>query len=374
MKTIKKLSLSIASALMLLAFIPYKSLAQNTGNVSFQLFYDELAPYGQWINDAQYGYIWIPDEGRDFRPYASNGNWVVTSYGNTWVSNYPWGWAPFHYGRWNYSDYYGWAWVPGYEWGPAWVNWRNGGGYYGWAPLLPGLNVSVNVNIPSFAWNFVPQRYICSPYLSRYYAPHRDLGRIYNSTTIINNTYVYNNRSYISGPSRHDLERATRSRVNVRDIRDVSRPGRTSFNERSVSLYRPAVERGSRNTARPSRVTDVNSVMNSRPSRTSNPSRDNNIYRSNPTSRVNNTYPIESGRTGRSSRTEMGTSRSSSQERNNMRDRVIAPAQRESRPAVRTESARPSGRSESVRPAVPKGSNEPAHRESSGHGRSSRGR
>lgn len=31
----------------------------------------------------------------------------------------------------------GWVWVPGVEWAPAWVSWRVGGGYIGWAPLPP---------------------------------------------------------------------------------------------------------------------------------------------------------------------------------------------------------------------------------------------
>lgn len=115
-----------------------KTQAETPMGVSFQVFYDELSPYGDWINDPRHGYIWLPYVDRDFHPYGSNGHWAMTEYGNTWVSYYDWGWAPFHYGRWLYDDYYGWAWVPGYEWGPAWVNWRTGGGYYGWAPLGPG--------------------------------------------------------------------------------------------------------------------------------------------------------------------------------------------------------------------------------------------
>ena len=31
----------------------------------------------------------------------------------------------------------GWCWIPGTTWGPAWVNWRWGGGYVGWAPMAP---------------------------------------------------------------------------------------------------------------------------------------------------------------------------------------------------------------------------------------------
>src|SRR5690606_8528916 len=208
-------------------------------------------------------YIWLPYAEDGFQPYATNGHWVMTSYGNTWVSNYDWGWAPFHYGRWTYSDYYGWAWVPGYEWGPAWVSWRSGGGYYGWAPLGPRMSINVHIGIPHHHWVFVQQRYICSPRLYSYYAPYRNRVRIYNRTTIINNTYVYNNRTYVSGPRRSELERATGSRVAVREISRASRPGRASVNSRSVSLYRPEVDRNSRSSARPARVADVSAVRTS---------------------------------------------------------------------------------------------------------------
>jgi len=134
----------------------------NNDGVSFQLFYDQLSPYGQWVNDPNYGYVWIPDVGPNFQPYATNGYWTMTDYGNTWVSNYDWGWAPFHYGRWNYNDRYGWGWVPDYEWGPAWVNWRQSNDYYGWAPMGPGMSINVSVNIPMNFWTFVGVNHLIS--------------------------------------------------------------------------------------------------------------------------------------------------------------------------------------------------------------------
>src|SRR5690606_31962339 len=261
MKTMKKTGLTLLTAIAFVAIVATNTVKAQPGmRVSFQLFYDELAPYGDWVNDPEYGYIWLPYAEDGFQPYATNGHWVMTSYGNTWVSNYDWGWAPFHYGRWTYSDYYGWAWVPGYEWGPAWVSWRSGGGYYGWAPLGPQMSINVNIGIPHHHWVFVPQRYIASPRLYSYYAPYRNRVRIYNRTTIINNTYVYNNRTYVSGPRRSEVERATGSRVAVREISRASRPGRAAVDSRSVSLYRPEVDRNSRSSARPSRVADASTV------------------------------------------------------------------------------------------------------------------
>lgn len=261
MKMLKSIKIAVVGGIaLLLVTFSLRVAAQPGGMVSFQLFYDQLSPYGEWVNDPEYGFIWLPDVGRDFMPYATNGYWVMTKYGNTWVSNYAWGWAPFHYGRWVHTDWYGWAWIPDYEWGPAWVTWRSGGGYYGWAPLGPGMSISVNIRIPSFHWVFVPNRYITSPHLHRYYAPHRNRVAIYNRTTIINNIYVYNNRTYISGPARRDIERVTRSRVNVREIRNSAQPRVSRVSSRSIDLYRPTIDRNTRAAARPARVADVQTV------------------------------------------------------------------------------------------------------------------
>src|SRR4249919_1888544 len=84
-----------------------KASAQQV-NVSFQLFYDNLSPHGQWANHPDYGYVWIPKVHKGFSPYSSDGHWVFTDDGWTWVSDFSWGWAPFHYGRWDYDPYYGW--------------------------------------------------------------------------------------------------------------------------------------------------------------------------------------------------------------------------------------------------------------------------
>ncbi|KQS33297.1 DUF6600 domain-containing protein [Dyadobacter sp. Leaf189] len=202
-----------------------KTQAQPGVSISFQTFYEELSPYGRWVRNPQFGSIWVPDVPRGFQPYSTNGYWEVTEYGNTWVSDYDWGWAPFHYGRWSFDDYVGWFWVPDYEWGPAWVNWRSGGGYYGWAPLGPGVNINVSVNIPSFWWVFVPQRYVTYRNWYNYCPPRRRVTNVYNQTVIINNYYRSNNRTYVYGPRRDEIERVTRRSVPVRTI-DATPSGR----------------------------------------------------------------------------------------------------------------------------------------------------
>lgn len=219
---------------------------QYGGQGPMQDFYTELAPYGQWVQTPEYGAVWIPGVDPGFQPYATNGHWVVTEYGNTWVSDYAWGWAPFHYGRWFQDRYRRWAWVPGNDWGPAWVSWRSGGGYYGWAPLGPGININVNVNIPANYWVFVPQIYITSPRLFSYYVPRPRVVNIYQNTTIINNVYRVNNRAYAYGPRREEIEYVTRRSVPVYRIENSGRPGRSVVQNNSVGIYRPEMNRNSR--------------------------------------------------------------------------------------------------------------------------------
>ena len=116
---------------------PESARAETAG--SYQIFYDSLAPYGGWTDVDSYGYVWQPREAvRDWRwrPYT-DGRWAYTDYGWTWISNEPFGWATYHYGRWVKLRRLGWCWVPGDQWAPAWVAWRASDSYIGWAPLPP---------------------------------------------------------------------------------------------------------------------------------------------------------------------------------------------------------------------------------------------
>lgn len=246
--------------------------AQAQGSVSLQVFYDELQPYGSWIDHGRYGYVWMPHVGSGFVPYGSNGYWVQTAYGNTWVSDYAWGWAPFHYGRWFHDDFYGWLWVPDTVWAPAWVAWRSGGGYYGWAPLMPGLGISVSMgyynSIPGAYWNFVPHRYVMYRNVYRHCLPRPRVTNIYNQTTVIVNNNYYGNGNdrrsdnrdrptYFTGPSRSEIEQRNGERVPVYEVHDSNRPGRTEVSRTSVSLYKPAVDQSTADRTRtmPAKVT-----------------------------------------------------------------------------------------------------------------------
>ena len=250
MKRILKMC-SIILLVVLFSTARNKVAAQET-TVSYQTFYDDLSPYGQWIDYPNYGYVWHPSA-NDFRPYSTGGHWVWTDdYGWMWASDYDWGWAPFHYGRWLYDDLYGWVWVPGYEWSPAWVEWRTGGDYYGWAPLGPGIDINLNFSfgrnsVPYNYWCFVPRNYILSPRVYDYCVPQNRNTVIINNTTVINNYHRANN-VFVTGPERRDVERYT-GRINPFVVRQSSKPGRTQLESNTVRVFRPQVQKNENHLA-----------------------------------------------------------------------------------------------------------------------------
>lgn len=220
-----------------------------------QVFYDELSPYGQWIDYPDYGYVWQPNVDSDFRPYATNGYWVYSDEGWTWVSNYSWGWATFHYGRWFYDGNYGWLWTPGQQWAPAWVTWGQSGDYYGWAPVPPGANFNGNWRPRNNDWNFVDARHITQTNVNLYVV-HNNI-TVINNTTIINNINVnaaqgnINNRNtnpvvYNRGPRAADIENITNTRIQQVKINAGARPGQ-SYSNNQLTVYRPAISKA--NTA-----------------------------------------------------------------------------------------------------------------------------
>jgi len=219
----------------------------DPSEVTYQNFYDDLSPYGQWIDDPNYGYVWLPDVGPDFKPYATNGHWVYTDEGWAWDSGYPWGWAAFHYGRWFFQDGYGWMWMPGNEWAPAWVTWRNSDEYYGWAPMGPNVSYGAAYGggyaPPPHYWCFVPHRYIASPQVNNYYVRETNNVTIINRTTIINNTTIVNNTRnvrYAAGPDAGEVGRYSGASIRPMSIRNGRNPGDRS-NNGNFTVYRPVV-------------------------------------------------------------------------------------------------------------------------------------
>ncbi len=256
--------------------------------VSYQTFYDDLSPYGQWIDYPGYGYVWRPDTGPDFKPYSTNGHWVYSDAGWTWASDYNWGWAAFHYGRWFFEDGYGWMWIPGYEWSPAWVSWRRSPDYYGWAPLGPNISVSVSFgggyNPPPHYWCFVPHQYINNPHVNNYYVNETKNVTIINNTTIINNNVTnnrinntninnnnrFNRNTYAGGPDPREVETATGANLRPIPLRTGNRPGE-QVNNGQMTIFRPRVNAAPQ--SQPGANGGNNSGFPSRPAATPAPTR-----------------------------------------------------------------------------------------------------
>jgi len=151
--------------------------------------YQHLDTHGQWSRDATYGDVWFPQATpANWAPYRQ-GRWEwIAPWGWTWIDDAPWGFAPFHYGRWAMIGSR-WAWVPGRiglrpVYAPALtafvggnsggVNWANllGGGRpaVAWFPLGPGepwqpgyrastgYLANINQNIPLAAATYAYQR------------------------------------------------------------------------------------------------------------------------------------------------------------------------------------------------------------------------
>ncbi len=109
---------------------------------------EELDANGRWRVEPRVGAVWYPSAvDADWAPYRA-GRWAwVAPWGWTWIDDAPWGFAPFHYGRWLFLAGR-WGWVPGSyvarpAFAPALVGFYDGAGvgaapWVGWFPLAPG--------------------------------------------------------------------------------------------------------------------------------------------------------------------------------------------------------------------------------------------
>ena len=189
-------------------------------------FRGSLAVYGNWVQTDSYGLCWYPAYVDDsWRPYT-NGSWLWTDSGWYWTSDEPWAWATYHYGRWVYDSSYGWLWTPGTQWAPAWVSWREGGDYIGWAPLPPGCDfgpqgATIYADQVIYAPNtfvFVDRRHFCEPIRPSVVIVNQT---IVNRTVNITKIQRVNQVVINHGPRVDDLQLATKRVVPFAQIHDL---------------------------------------------------------------------------------------------------------------------------------------------------------
>ena len=161
--------------------------------------YQDLDDYGDWRDDPGYGHVWYPNRvAADWAPYH-DGHWVwIAPWGYTWVDDSPWGYAPFHYGRW-VTVGGRWGWIAGPVavrpvYAPALVVFIGGGpggfgGNVGWFPLGPR-----EVYVPSYR---VSRGYVNRVNVSNTTVNVTQVTNVYN-TTIINKTTNVTNVTYVN--------------------------------------------------------------------------------------------------------------------------------------------------------------------------------
>jgi hypothetical protein len=282
MKTRLKFIYIFSICCILGSILPQKTHAQYA-SVNFQVFYDELSPYGSWVENPEYGYVWIPDVDPGFAPYATNGYWLYTENGWTWVSGYSWGWATFHYGRWYSDPYYGPMWIPGNEWSPAWVSWRSSSDYYGWAPMGPGISISLAFGSGYYEhynnYTFVRGSNFGRQDINNYYINNSNNTTIINNTTVINNTRVdaHRNSTYSTGPSRTEVEKRSGKRITAVAIKENNKPGERLSNNQ-LQIYRPQIQNASTVDKRsaPSRLSNLKDIKSTEQRIKENPAQKSN--------------------------------------------------------------------------------------------------
>lgn len=240
--------------------------------VSFQSFYDELSPDGEWIeitkdeikDDLKDGegqgfssvlqdgdemvFIWKPalNDGV-WSPYT-NGRWEYTTSGWMWVSNYSWGWAVYHYGRWWNSPKYGWVWLPGYVWAPAWVRWRILEGYIGWCPLSPfaewkiaeGITVyNYNYNGRDADWVFVEKGNFINEINSANIVPSTGYKYLVANSQSLINIRSENSRIMNYGPDVKDVQKITSNTITQKNIKVTTEKIKTFVGDKDITLYKP---------------------------------------------------------------------------------------------------------------------------------------
>ena len=156
--------------------------------------YEDLDANGRWATEEDVGPVWYPTTHvqPDWAPYRY-GRWAyVAPWGYTWVDDAPWGFAPFHYGRWLQVGGR-WGWCPGAYvarpvYAPALV------GFYGGSNFSASFSAGVG---PAVGW------YPLAPW--QRYSPHYTQSAAY--VTRVNNITIVEPPRRYGGPNGRDWNR-----------------------------------------------------------------------------------------------------------------------------------------------------------------------
>jgi hypothetical protein len=266
--------------------------------VDYKVFYDELAPHGEWIevtgkelgldlkkgsgsganqnsnhrrislsqlfgiNDAyaadfEFGsfFVWKPSSDLAigvtagdaavapvYTPYT-NGQWVYSSYG--WYFKAPTAHEEIvhHYGRWVHSPAIGWTWVPGRVWAPAWVEWREDDVNIAWSPIPPSVYI-VAGEIPVLpvyedSYVIVEKRYFVEPVVYNYIYSDKEYKKLLKSMRRPKGVVIVNNVIVNQGPAVLEIERYYGSNIGVVKVHKVDNIKDIQFTGTELNVFAP---------------------------------------------------------------------------------------------------------------------------------------
>jgi hypothetical protein len=249
------------------------------------------------------------------------------------VTDEPYGWATYHYGRWYDDPEIGWSWVPGDEWAPSWVSWQEGGDYIGWAPLPPSVNVSfggvLSVSLSPETYVFVPERYFLAPRIDTYIVPRERVVNVYRETRNITVYRQVNNYVYNAGVSVDRIQRVVGRPVPRYQLADATSARAARVQGNRVSIFRPQVQRANVQPP-PSRPAARRAVVDAAQFRQSHPDRAGRRAAAQGTS-APEVQPTPAPRPGRQPRTgqtqpaDQGQPAAQARPRNRGRDQQVQP-------------------------------------------------
>ncbi len=228
---------------------------------------EDLEEHGEWISTDLYGQVWVPaGVGVDWVPYGA-GEWVwIDPWGWTWIDGQPWGFAPFHYGRWAFLDSH-WVWIPGPSaalpvYAPALVEFVNLESEIAWFPLgyneiyVPPYfvtkNYFMNINISNTA---ILNKQIANFYNNKKFNPSYVNMKIPKAVTAISHAAFVNGESVLKHAKKIDSAAITNAKVSSSPavtpvLKSVTGGAKTVdtippaavFNKTVISKRSPAVE------------------------------------------------------------------------------------------------------------------------------------
>ena len=184
------------------------------------------------------------------------------------MSDEPFGWATYHYGRWALLQNHGWIWVPGDTWAPSWVAWRSNDDVVGWTPLPPetvydedvdyGPSIDDDYGLSPDTYIFVHVQSFNEPVIS-HCRPVSENQLFFSATVGVTRIVIRTDRVVCNGPdrrwiNRHVAQPMTRHRLHRNREWQEEFDYRPHIENDQLTCYAPRVRNAWNDGLRPSRI------------------------------------------------------------------------------------------------------------------------